>query len=86
MAVPAHDQRDYEFANKYGLQIKQVIAPLAGQEIDLAKEAFTEHGTLINSAEFDGRDFDKNCFSRFQTTICLVGVHCNVGLAYDNDG
>ena len=58
MAVPAHDQRDYEFANKYGLQIKQVIAPLAGQEIDLAKEAFTEHGTLINSAEFDGRDFD----------------------------
>ena len=58
MAVPAHDQRDYEFANKYGLQIKQVIAPLAGQEIDLAKEAFTEHGTLINSAEFDGRDFE----------------------------
>ena len=58
MAVPAHDQRDYEFANKYGLHIKQVIAPLAGQEIDLAKEAFTEHGTLINSAEFDGRDFD----------------------------
>ena len=58
MAVPAHDQRDYEFAQKYGLQIKQVIAPLAGQEIDLAKEAFTEHGTLINSAEFDGRDFD----------------------------
>ena len=58
MAVPAHDQRDYEFANKYGLQIKQVIAPLAGQEIDLAKEAFTEYGTLINSAEFDGRDFD----------------------------
>ena len=58
MAVPAHDQRDYEFANKYGLQIKQVIAPLAGQEINLAKEAFTEHGTLINSAEFDGRDFD----------------------------
>ena len=58
MAVPAHDQRDYEFANKYGLQIKQVIAPLAGQEIDLSKEAFTEHGTLVNSAEFDGRDFD----------------------------
>lgn len=58
MAVPAHDQRDYEFAQKYGLQIKQVIAPLAGQEIDLSKEAFTEHGTLVNSAEFDGLDFD----------------------------
>ena len=34
----------------------------------------------------DGGGFDKNCFSRFQTTICLVGVHCNVGLVHDNDG
>ena len=58
MAVPAHDQRDYEFAHKYDLPIKQVIAPLAGETIDLTKQAFTEHGTLINSAEFDGLDFD----------------------------
>ena len=58
MAVPAHDQRDYEFAHKYDLPIKQVIAPLAGGTIDLTKQAFTEHGTLINSAEFDGLDFD----------------------------
>lgn len=58
MAVPAHDQRDYEFAQKYALPLKQVIAPLAGQEIDLTKEAFTEHGVLVNSAEFDGLDFD----------------------------
>ncbi|BFU60297.1 MULTISPECIES: leucine--tRNA ligase [Rodentibacter] len=58
MAVPAHDQRDYEFAQKYGLPIKQVIAPLADQEMDLTKQAFTEHGILINSAEFDGADFE----------------------------
>ncbi|AXH82314.1 TPA: leucine--tRNA ligase [Haemophilus influenzae] len=58
MAVPAHDQRDFEFAQKYGLPIKQVIAPLADEEIDLTKQAFTEHGKLVNSAEFDGKDFD----------------------------
>lgn len=57
MAVPAHDQRDFEFAQKYDLPIKQVIAPLAGEEIDLTKQAFVEHGKLVNSAEFDGLDF-----------------------------
>ena len=73
MAVPAHDQRDYEFAQKYGLQIKQVIAPLAGQEIDLAKEAFTEHGTLINSSEFDGRDFE-GAFNGIADKLEQLGV------------
>ena len=58
MAVPAHDQRDFEFAQKYDLPIKQVIAPLADEEIDLTKQAFVEHGKLVNSAEFDGLDFD----------------------------
>ena len=58
MAVPAHDQRDFEFAQKYSLPIKQVIAPLADEEIDLTKQAFVEHGKLVNSAEFDGLDFD----------------------------
>lgn len=58
MAVPAHDQRDFEFAQKYGLQIKQVIEPIADEEIDLTKQAFIEHGKLVNSAEFDGKDFD----------------------------
>ncbi|MDG2943086.1 leucine--tRNA ligase [Exercitatus varius] len=58
MAVPAHDQRDFEFAVKYGLPINQVIAPINGEEIDLTKAAFTEHGKLVNSAEFDGLDFD----------------------------
>ncbi|MDP4983894.1 leucine--tRNA ligase [Pseudoalteromonas tunicata] len=60
MAVPAHDQRDFEFATGYGLEIKQVIAPVAGSELvaDIANEAFTEKGILVNSGQFDGLDFD----------------------------
>ncbi len=61
MAVPGHDQRDWEFAKKYGIEIKQVIEALKGAEIqcDLNESAFTEKGTLINSGEFDGLDSDK---------------------------
>lgn len=62
MAVPAHDQRDFEFAQKYSLPIKQVIAPIADEEIDLTKQAFVEHGKLVNSAEFDGKEFDGKDF------------------------
>ena len=51
MAVPAHDQRDYEFAKKYNLQIKQVI--LGG---DIKKEAYVGEGSLENSDQFDGMD------------------------------
>ena len=54
MAVPAHDQRDFEFAKKYGLEINQVIAPAKKEECDIEKAAFTEKGKLINSGEFDG--------------------------------
>ncbi|MEC8484009.1 MAG: leucine--tRNA ligase, partial [Pseudomonadota bacterium] len=57
MSVPAHDQRDYEFAEKYGLPVKQVIQPAGDEAIDLAKEAFTEKGTLCNSGQFDGLEF-----------------------------
>ena len=59
MSVPAHDQRDYEFARKYGLPIKQVIAPAAGEVIDLDKAAFTEKGRLIDSGEFTGKNFSE---------------------------
>ena len=54
MAVPAHDQRDFEFAHKYGLPINQVIEPAHGETIDLDNEAFTAKGKLVNSGEFDG--------------------------------
>ena len=53
MAVPAHDQRDYEFAKKYQLAIQQVIAPANGEAIDLDQQAFTEKGVLLNSGQFD---------------------------------
>lgn len=58
MAVPAHDQRDFEFAQKYGIGIKQVIKPSDDTEIDLSQAAFTDKGILVNSGEFDGLDFD----------------------------
>ena len=57
MAVPAHDQRDFEFAQKYGLPIKQVIAPSDGEAVDLGQAAFTEKGVLVNSGAFDGLGF-----------------------------
>ena len=58
MAVPAHDQRDYEFAKKYQLEIKQVIAPANEEPCDLTTEAFTAKGLLINSGNYDGLDFN----------------------------
>lgn len=73
MAVPAHDQRDFEFAQKYGLQIKQVIEPIADEEIDLTKQAFVEHGKLINSAEFNGKDFD-GAFNGIADKLEKLGV------------
>lgn len=73
MAVPAHDQRDFEFAQKYSLQIKQVIEPIADEEIDLTKQAFVEHGKLVNSAEFDGKDFD-GAFNGIADKLEKLGV------------
>ena len=73
MAVPAHDQRDFEFAQKYNLPIKQVITPLADEEIDLTKQAFVEHGKLVNSAEFDGLDFD-GAFNGIADKLEKLGV------------
>ncbi|MCJ8311846.1 MAG: leucine--tRNA ligase [Saccharospirillaceae bacterium] len=63
MSVPAHDQRDFEFAHKYGIKIIQSIKPANDDiEIDLSKAAFTEKGVCVNSGdsfkELDGLDFD----------------------------
>ncbi len=54
MSVPAHDQRDYEFAKKYGIAIKQVIFSASDSDDSIVEQAFTEKGKLQNSAEFDG--------------------------------
>jgi leucyl-tRNA synthetase len=58
MAVPGHDARDWEFARKHDLPIKQVIAPTDGSEIDIQAEVYLERGVLINSGDYDGLDFD----------------------------
>jgi leucyl-tRNA synthetase len=54
MAVPGHDQRDWEFARKYGIAVQQVIKPAGDVPCDLDIAAFTEYGVLLNSGEFDG--------------------------------
>jgi leucyl-tRNA synthetase len=59
MSVPGHDQRDWEFATRYGLPIVQVIAPAGDEECDLATAAFTDKGVLVNSGEYDGLDFQQ---------------------------
>ncbi len=59
MSVPGHDQRDWEFATKYGLNIKQVIDTITETEVNLAEEAFVEKGKLVNSGEFDGLEFQQ---------------------------
>ncbi|TXD97431.1 leucine--tRNA ligase [Psychrobacter frigidicola] len=62
MAVPAHDERDYEFAVKYDLPIKQVINVPDGyfDEAEDDNRAYTERNTLVNSGAFDGMDFEQS--------------------------
>ena len=58
MAVPAHDQRDWEFAQKYNLPIKQVIEPVLDDSVcNLDERAFVDKGRVINSDQFDGMEF-----------------------------
>ena len=62
MAVPAHDERDFEFANKFGLNIKQVIDAKGADDAEFSSTQWQEwygskEGTLVNSAEFDGLTF-----------------------------
>ncbi|TKF31976.1 leucine--tRNA ligase [Enterovibrio norvegicus] len=58
MAVPGHDQRDFEFATKYGLEITPVILAEDGNAPDISEAAHTEKGVLFNSGEFDGLAFE----------------------------
>ncbi len=57
MAVPAHDQRDFEFAQKYGQKIKVVIQP-PGEELDAAAltQAYEDEGVLVDSGSFSGME------------------------------
>ena len=58
MAVPAHDERDWEFANAYGLPKKVVIAPAPNAVPDITDGAHTDYGVLVHSDRFDGLDFE----------------------------
>lgn len=58
MAVPGHDERDFEFANKFNLPIRKVILEPNTKEDDELKEAYTEVGMMINSGEFTGLQSD----------------------------
>jgi len=60
MSVPAHDQRDFEFAQKYQLPIKQVITTIDDNEtVDITNAAYVEKGILINSNQFNGLNFQQ---------------------------
>ena len=62
MAVPAHDDRDFDFAKKYDLPINAVINPKDGEH-DFSLSAFTEVGVLFNSGDFDGMDSKKSQYN-----------------------
>ncbi len=61
MAVPGHDERDWEFAKKHDLPIRQVIAPSDGSEINIDEAVYVDKGVLVNSGEFDGLDYEAAC-------------------------
>lgn len=73
MAVPAHDQRDWEFATKYDLPIKPVILNLDGSQPDVSAEAMTDKGALFNSGEFDGLDNEAG-FNAIADKLVAKGV------------
>ena len=73
MAVPGHDERDYEFASKYNLPIKPVILTQDDQVPDLSQQAYTEHGKLFNSGEFDGLNFEQ-AFNAIADKLIALGI------------
>ncbi len=74
MAVPAHDERDFAFATKYDLPIKPVVRTSAGDQTPAPwNDAYSEHGELINSAEFDGLDFD-GAFDAMEVALQRKGL------------
>jgi leucyl-tRNA synthetase len=73
MSVPAHDQRDFEFARKYSIPIVGVIKPAGGDVPDLSDAAFTDHGVCYNSGQFDGMDFDQ----AFEAIAGHLEAHAN---------
>lgn len=73
MAVPGHDQRDFEFSRKYDLPVKPVIRNPDGSEPDISTQAMTDKGVLFNSGEFDGLDFQAG-FNAIADALVARGV------------
>lgn len=80
MGVPAHDERDFSFAQKYNLPIKPVIAPLNSKELNSTDniappltQVYTEHGILINSGTLDGLSFDE-AFTKIEQMLTPKGL------------
>ena len=72
MSVPAHDQRDWEFAQKYGLPIKQVIKATSDERIySLENEAFTGYGIVCNSGKYDGMNY-KHAFEAILSDLKAI--------------
>ena len=82
MAVPAHDQRDFEFAQKYNIEVKVVIQPKESLSVETMEEAYEGPGVLVDSGDFNGFDSQKakhaitefaqtNGFGKAQTTFRL---------------
>ncbi len=72
MSVPAHDQRDWEFARKYGLPVRQVIRPLDKEDWDFDQGAFVGKGVICNSGRFDGLDY-RQSFAKLRETLEASG-------------
>lgn len=73
MAVPGHDQRDWEFASKYQLTIKQVIAASDNEtQVDVTQAAYTEKGLLVNSHEYDGLN-SAEAFEKIAAKLAELG-------------
>ena len=74
MSVPGHDQRDWEFATKYGLPIAKVVEPASDSNAvcDISEAAFTEKGVLVNSGEFNGLAF-KDAFDGIAQALAEKG-------------
>ncbi|MBD1588984.1 leucine--tRNA ligase [Pseudomonas typographi] len=74
MAVPAHDERDFEFASQYDLPIKAVVRTSAGDHTPAPwQPAYAEHGQLINSGRFDGLDFE-GAFDAIEAALIEKGL------------
>jgi leucyl-tRNA synthetase len=73
MAVPGHDERDFAFAKRFGLEIREVVAPRSGAQGELAEAYVAKDGVLVNSGQFDGLDFEES-FDRIVAWLEERGV------------